>query len=174
MRFPHWFTDLHTLGLVHSCRLCLFHYQRPLLCEYFPEFVANKKKWSLFRGKDCPEYQLASCHAQSYRTYGQLTNIEARKKCYTAYLEFCWKLPYYGWGARFIWCTPGAMLYIWAFPWQQNCQKTCKIFPSLKKKGRILKWLYLYMKSMTSIIQTNYQTINYQTILSFICSMYSP
>lgn len=74
-------------------------YSRGLLNEYYPEHLC-KTKWT-FPGfgskvKDPRERHVADGHRQNYREFGELEAPEHLKKAYEAYLQICWKLPYYG------------------------------------------------------------------------------
>jgi len=69
---------------------------RSKLSDYYPEHFC-KRKVKLFRRHTInPEDRLVSSHYSASRKYGMAISAEEKKVCYKAYLEYCWKLPYYG------------------------------------------------------------------------------
>jgi len=68
------------------------------LTDFYPAHIANKRKTALpgRNVKDNPEFRLVEWHEKAFKKFGPIRNDEERFKCHIKYLEFCWKLPYYG------------------------------------------------------------------------------
>ena len=74
--------------------LLLFFY-RNRVKEYYPE-IKCRKKLSLFKNKEDPEYRMVKTFRQTYEQFGSTTNTHAKHKAIAAYLDICRKLPFYG------------------------------------------------------------------------------
>ena len=70
---------------------------RSRLHEFYPEHMAKPKKSFGIRSKDSAEFRLARKHHETYRTFGKITEMKQVIGCLQTYLNFCRKLPYYGW-----------------------------------------------------------------------------
>lgn len=63
--------------------------------EFYPGYMC-KSKWSLFSSKSQPEDRLSYHHREAHKAYGAIDNPTSVVGAYKKYLNFCWKLPYYG------------------------------------------------------------------------------
>lgn len=66
-------------------------YSRDKLSQFYPTRFAKRKK-SFFNSDDPPEDRLAAWHRLASKKLHNVSMVEA----YKMYLEYCWKLPYYG------------------------------------------------------------------------------
>lgn len=64
------------------------------LPEYYPKSQCKKK--GFFSKEPGTEDRLADAHSRAFKKFGQAESESQCTAVYKKYLEFCWKLPYYG------------------------------------------------------------------------------